>query len=422
MFTRQRIKEKEIKKENILLILSVFPLVFLAFGIIIGIKDGGVLDGFVKITKSPTILITDFLELGGLGASFINAGIIGLFNLYLLKRFNMRMSGLLIAAFMTLLGFSFFGKNLINIIPLYIGGYLYAKNQGIHMKDIIAVTMFSTGLSPIISELMFSLIIPAPYNILVGIIVGILIGFIIAPVSAHMLKFHDGYNLYNIGFTAGIVGTVYTSILRSFNIETAPVSILYQDNDTHIKILLLLLFIMLIAIGLLINKNGIKFYHKLFSHSGRTVSDFTFLTGYGITFINMGIMGILSVLFVLVVGGVMNGPVLAGVLTVVGFAAFGKHPRNCLPIACGVILAAMLLGKELSTTGIIISVLFSTTIAPIAGTYGVVVGVFAGMLHLALVTNIGIIHGGINLYNNGFSGGLVAGFLIPIIEAFKKGD
>ena len=80
------------------------------------------------------------------------------------------------------------------------------------------------------------------------------------------------------------------------------------------------------------------------------------------------------------------------------------------------------MGYDLSTTGLIISVLFATTIAPIAGTYGALVGILAGMLHLAIVTNIGVLHGGINLYNNGFSGGLVAGFLVPIVDALKKGD
>ena len=113
---------------------------------------------------------------------------------------------------------------------------------------------------------------------------------------------------------------------------------------------------------------------------------------------------------------------MAGIFTVVGFAAFGKHPKNCAPIALGVIIAAFLIGNDLSSTGMIITVLFSTTIAPIAGTYGIFIGILAGALHLAIVTNIGIVHGGVNLYNNGFSGGLVAGFLVPIIEAFKKGD
>jgi hypothetical protein len=67
-------------------------------------------------------------------------------------------------------------------------------------------------------------------------------------------------------------------------------------------------------------------------------------------------------------------------------------------------------------------VLFSTTIAPIAGTYGPLIGILSGVLHMMIVTNIGVVHGGINLYNNGFSGGLVAAFLVPIVDALSKGD
>jgi hypothetical protein len=40
-------------------------------------------------------------------------------------------------------------------------------------------------------------------------------------------------------------------------------------------------------------------------------------------------------------------------------------------------------------------------------------------MHLTLVMNIGYLHGGVNLYNNGFSGGLVASILVPILEAFQ---
>ena len=86
----------------------------------------------------------------------------------------------------------------------------------------------------------------------------------------------------------------------------------------------------------------------------------------------------------------------------------------------GVIITSLLLGYDLSTTGIIISVLFSTTLAPIAGTYGPIIGFIAGALHITVVTNVGVIHGGVNLYNNGFSGGLVAGVMIPILDAFHK--
>lgn len=422
MIVKRKIEEKPIHKEQILSILLVFPLSFLLFGIFMSIQEQNLIDGYIRIAKSPTILITDFLQLGGIGAAFINSAIIGLINLMLLKIFKMRINGLLIAAFMTLLGFSFFGKNIINIIPLYVGGYLYAKHQQIHMRDVIVIIMFSTGLSPIISELMFSDIIVGPLSVVVGFLVGVLIGYVIVPLSSHMLKFHEGYNLYNIGFTAGIIGTVFTSIIRALDREVEPVRIIYEAEDMHMKLLLCFLFTFLIIVGLRINTTGLKDYKNIFKYVGRTVTDFTYLLGYGVTFINMGIMGLSSVLVVTLLGGVINGPVLAAIFTVVGFSAFGKHIENSAPVVIGVIIAALYLGLDLSSTGILISILFSTTIAPIAGAYGPVIGILAGILHLAVVTNIGIIHGGINLYNNGFSGGLVAGFLVPIIDAFKKGE
>jgi hypothetical protein len=74
---------------------------------------------------------------------------------------------------------------------------------------------------------------------------------------------------------------------------------------------------------------------------------------------------------------------------------------------------------DIKSTAVIIAGLFGTTLAPIAGNYGIIAGIVAGFLHLCVVMNVGVIHGGINLYNNGFAGGLVASILFPIIEAFK---
>ena len=39
-----------------------------------------------------------------------------------------------------------------------------------------------------------------------------------------------------------------------------------------------------------------------------------------------------------------------------------------------------------------------------------------------MVMNVGYLHGGLNLYNNGLAAGLVAMILIPIITDLKKGD
>ncbi|MPW25879.1 DUF1576 domain-containing protein [Alkalibaculum sp. M08DMB] len=416
--------EKDLHKENKLLILSIFPISFLIFGIVYSFYEytgiDGVIEGLLFIFISPTTLLTDFLKVGGIGATFLNVAMIGFFNLYILKHFKLRINGLLIAAFLTVIGFSFFGKNVLNIMPIFLGGYLYSRYQRIPVKNIVLVIMFSTALSPIVSEITFGGFFLPGYNYIMGTIIGVLIGFIIVPLSSHMLKFHDGFNLYNIGFTAGIIGTVFTSFLKNFNRDILPVSIIYEQQNIFIILLLLALFIYLVLIGYFINKDVVKQYPRILRSKGRLITDFTVLDGYGVTFFNMGILGLLSLTLVLLLGGTVNGPVIAGIFTIVGFGAFGKHPKNCYPIIIGVLLCGLLYQMDYSSTSFIITVLFSTTIAPIAGTYGVIIGILSGGLHLTLVNNVGIIHGGMNLYNNGFSGGIVASFVVPMIDAFKK--
>lgn len=418
------VKEKDIGRVAKTKLLLAVPILFMIIGLVYGVIYEGlfsVFNGLSEIIMSPTILITDFLMVGGVGATLINASLIGFFNIYLINKYKLKMNGVLIAAFFTVLGFSFFGKNVYNILPVYLGGYLYTRYQKISFRDIIVVVMFGTALAPLISEISFYGFLPVTTAFFFAIMIGTFIGFVIVPLSSHMLKFHDGYNLYNIGFTSGILGTVMTSMLRSAGVSVEPVNIIYGENNWTLIVLLVVILVGLIGVGLYINNNGIKEYPRILKYKGRLITDFTHLVGYGVTFINMGLLGLVSLTYVLLIGGVVNGPVLAGIFTVVGFGAFGKHLKNILPVMCGVIVTALFFGYELNSTGIIISVLFSTTLAPIAGVYGPVIGFAAGMIHMILVTNVGVIHGGINLYNNGFSGGIVAAVVVPVVDAFKKG-
>jgi hypothetical protein len=55
----------------------------------------------------------------------------------------------------------------------------------------------------------------------------------------------------------------------------------------------------------------------------------------------MGVCGVIGIAYILAVGGDLNGPVIGAIFTVVGFAAFGKHPRNIVPIMLGVFLGSL---------------------------------------------------------------------------------
>jgi hypothetical protein len=392
--------------------------------------------GYIAILKSPSILISDYLYIGGLGATLFNVATILLVNIIMLRTLKIRLTGPVLAGVLTIAGFSFFGKNLFNTIPIYLGIYLYARTQNLNFKSFIIVVLFSTGISPVVSFMIFGVdwsawwgVTPA-LNVYIGGVIGILsglaIGFILPALSAHTIKFHRGYDLYNVGFALGLISMVISAILRGFdsvNLERGGMtSELYHTPLVWMTAGLSLLFIVAAFIN---DKSVYKKYPSLLRSSGRLVSDFIQSHGVSVTFLNIGLMGLLSLSLVLVMGFEINGPLMGAILTVMGFGAFGKHPRNALPVILGAVLAVFISDYSFDNIGTVIAVFFVTALSPIAGRYGVAAGILAGFLHV-MVTPLALNfqEGGFNLYNNGFAAGFVAALMIPLIEMFNrfKGD
>jgi hypothetical protein len=133
----------------------------------------------------------------------------------------------------------------------------------------------------------------------------------------------------------------------------------------------------------------------------------------------MGLTGTIAMAYILAVGGDLNGPVIGAILTIVGFAAFGKHPRNIWPIMIGVYLGSFAKPWNIDDPSILLAALFGTTLAPIAGRFGWHWGIVAGFLHSSAALSVGPVHAGLNLYNNGFAAGIVAAVLVPVIVAIR---
>ncbi|NLL71705.1 MAG: DUF1576 domain-containing protein, partial [Epulopiscium sp.] len=284
------------------------------------------------------------------------------------------------------------------------------------------IALFGTSMAPTITEFMFQIHQPIGIRIGLSIIIGLSIGLILVPLSVYLLKVHQGFNLYNVGFTAGLIGTLFFSIFKSYGFTTESKMIWSTDNDVVLGGFLSILFIMMIVTGFYLNGRSIKNLKNIFTYSGRLVSDFVLLEGFEVTLMNMGINGLIGVIYIVLVGGVFNGPTIGGILTMVGFGAFGKHAKNMIPIFLGVYLGSITKIWNIDDPSILLAALFSTSLAPIAGEYGWPYGVLAGFINSSVVLNVGVLHGGLNLYNTGFSAGLVATVLIPIIEAFRRGE
>ncbi|MCK8825566.1 DUF1576 domain-containing protein [Fuchsiella alkaliacetigena] len=379
-----------------------------------------ILIGIKQLATAPSILVSDYIAIGNLGAAFFNSGILMFSAILITKLSSANINGTVIAAVLTIAGFAFFGKNIYNVWSIILGVYIYSRIQKEEFGKFILVALFGTALGPLVSQITFGLELPLIQGIILGNTAGIAAGFILPALANHVIKFHQGFNLYNIGFTAGLTGAFFMSLLRAFGIENPDTSIVAEGYNQLLGSYLIILFVAMALAGYLLNDNSLKGYKVILKHSGRLVADFVTLNGLGISLINMGCLGVITTGYIFLVGGELNGPILAGIFTVVGFGAFGKHIKNIIPLLIGVYIASFFQIWDANSTGALLGALFGTTLAPIAGEFGWKSGVIAGFLHMAIVMNVGYLHGGMNLYNNGFSGGIVAAILVPMLLAFRK--
>lgn len=373
--------------------------------------------GFLAIVYSRDALITDYIKVGGLTSALLNVLLVMAFTLTIKKINKVETNGFIIAGLMTTLGFAFFGKNIYNILPIYAGVYAYAKYNKKPFKKYFGVTLFATGLAPLVTV---GVNHGFPGFIL-GTVLAVMYGFLVMPLASHIIRFHNGYVLYNIGFTGGLVAMILTGVLRTTGFDMQVIVNVNTDMTIHYVLLGMLLFTScyFIIYGLVLEKFDWSEYKRLMTFSGRAITDYYKIFGKALTLINMGIVGLIMTLIVTVLPLPLNGATAGAVLSVMGFAAFGKHPKNIIPVILGATIMLFIGRMDLSASTVL-TIVFVTGLAPIAGEFGIIAGIIAGILHFSLVSYTADWQGGANLYNNGFAGGFVAGIMSSIMDSLRK--
>ncbi|MBC8446232.1 MAG: DUF1576 domain-containing protein [Chloroflexi bacterium] len=405
---------RNVTQRGWLLLLGLYMLALLGLGLACE-PVGAILPGLLRIFQSPGLLLSDYLEIGGLGAALVNAGLVGMAGLLLAYFNGVLLSGPIIAAVFTMAGFGLFGKNLLNIWPIILGVALFSRAARRPFKSYILVAMFGTALAPLVGQVAYGF----GLGLLPGLLFGLAAGFLLPPLAVYMLRLHQGFNIYNVGLTCGFLGLFITSLLEGVGLQIPlPFHWSTQYGGT-LGTFLLIYSVSMLAIGLYLAR-GFSGLRGISREAGTLPTDFVELHGPGATLINMGLVGLIGWGYILLVGGVFNGPTIGGVLTMVGFAAFGKHIFNVPPIMLGVYLGSRLMVWQPAQAGPLLAALFATTLAPLSGAFGPLLGILAGAVHLMLVMRTAAWHGGLNLYNNGFAGGLTATFLVAIIGWWSR--
>jgi len=379
-----------------------------------------IFDGLLKIHMSRSVLITDYIKLAGLGAAFINSAILVILNLILLVAVKREPNGKVMASLFLTIGFSLFGKNLFNTLPIVAGVWLYGKIFKRKFHDMIIFAMISTTIAPIVSEVAFLDENLTILKFIASYSIGVFAGFIFPVIADYVKVMHNHYCLYNGGIAGGFIATMFAGFLRSIGIEIVPENIWDTEHTFILSVIIYSIAAAMIIYGIATDKPKnafVKFKRLLMEHDP---DDCDYLIKYHNTcYINIGIMCIVSTTVMLVLGIPINGPVSGGIFTVSGFAACGKHLRNAAPIIAGSITAVFLNHLEPDASVNTLAILFSTGLAPIAGRYGWHWGIITGFLHVSVAVFIGDINGGLNLYNNGFAGSFIAVLILPIILIFQ---
>ena len=413
---------------------------------------GHVFHDWLLIMITPCPLVTDYLEIGGLASAFLNAGACGLVCCIFMIGLKGESRANTLAGYFLVVAHCFYGLNLLSMLPCFIAPFIYLKRHKLNFNDNLHVCMFTTSFGPFISELLFRYTQQENYQfsqvsltaggVILAVLFAIMLGFVVPAILPGAHAWHKGYNLYNGGLAFGIFGFFLYNFLYKTMGVAQPVriehfNVVYEyfghSFDTFANRFFFLVFPICILAGYMLDKNCFEMYQELTKDTGYR-SDFAVNYGMPTCLVNIGFVGLFFVLYLNLImiftdGVGYTGPTIGVVLAALTFTCMGQHPKNIWPILAGYQLlyfATMLLcsltereiGWTISTQAYINGAAFATGLCPIVGRYGIRAGMAAGFLCASMCSATSALHGGLVLYNGGFTTGLTALILLPILEHY----
>ncbi len=412
---------------------------------------GSILHGWYLIMTSPSPLVTDYLEIGGLPSAMLNAGACGMACWLFMVGLKGDSRPSTLAGYFLVVAHCFYGLNFLTMWPCFLAPFLYLRLKKLNFKNNLHVCMFTTSFGPFIGELLFrytqdTFVFGHPAltvsGVLLTIAFSIMLGFIVPAILPGAHAWHKGYNLYNGGLAFGVFGFfLFNLFYNTMGID--PSSKLTRFNPVYEQFghsfqlyancFFLLVFLTCILTGFFLNGKSFRGYEELTRDTGHQ-SDFASQYGMPLCLINIGTVGIfflfyLDIIMVYTEGAGFTGATIGVILAALTFTCMGQHPKNIWPILAGYQLLYLftlticyLNGREISwtitTQGYINGVAFATGLCPISGRYGRRAGIAAGFMCASMCTATSSLHGGLVLYNGGFTAGITALILLPILEHY----
>ena len=395
--------------------------------------------GLWRILSGTCKISTNYFALGGMAATFLNMGLVCLISLLLFVVFRGTPNNVSTLAVLLTTGFGSWGINILNIWPTILGVVIYGLVKKEKLGGLVNAMLFSTGIAPIISELLLRY--PSTeyigFNWLglgLALAVGFVIGFFLPAGLAHAPKVHKGFDLYSaalpIGMTAFLLNaTLFKTMGLNVNNLSAGAA-MDVTAQTTVNIFCCAVFGLCIVFAFILGCKP-KDYWKLLSDPA-LVTNFSSTYGNATFLMNMGVFGLFILGYYNLIGAPFTGMTFGIIFCMVATCNSGSHPGNVWPIMLGYVAASAVCGwisqlipganfeNVINAQSICIGLCYANGLSPIADKYGWRYGFIAAILHYLLVTSVPTLHGGFCLYNGGFTAALICLIFVPELERFFR--
>ena len=434
-------KIKNLSEGNFLKLVFAFLSACFLIAAVCMPDRGDMFTGLWNILSQPSKISANYFAMGGYAATFLNMGLVGLISLLLYVVFKgTPNNGSTLAVILTI-GFGSWGINVLNIWPSIFGVWLYCLVKKEKFGPNVNAMLFSTGIAPLITDLMLRYPNPETVGfnlpgISLSLLVGAIIGFFLPAGLAHSPKVHKGFDLYSAALPIGMTAFFLNATLFKTLGVTLPKALSDMDpasmqvaSPVIVNTFCGVVFGLCVVFAFLLGCKP-KDYWRLLTDPA-LVTNFSSTYGNATFLMNLGCFGLFILGCYNLIGANFNGITFGIIFCMVCTCNSGSHPGNVWPIMLGYVVASLVFGWLSTLVGgnftlpvnaqaICVGLCYANGLSPIADKYGWKYGFIAAVMHYLLVTSVPALHGGFCLYNGGFTAALICLILVPELERFFR--
>ena len=311
-------KIKNLSESSFLKLLFVFVGVAFLIAAVCMPDRGTMLSGFWQILSQPCKVTTNYFSVGGYAATFLNMGLVALIMTALFHVTKTKVNNVSTLAFLLTLGFCSWGIHVLNMWFTMLGVVVANLIKKEKFYANVNAMLFTTGVAPIISELLvrYPHAEAIGFNVLgfvLAVVAGLAVGIMVPAGLPHSPNVHKGFNLYSAALPVGMAAFLLNGVFYKVMGIDLPGTVgdMSVTSRTIANIFYISLFSLFVVFARLLGCS-FKDYWNLLKNRNQ-VNNVSGTLGNATFLMNAGFFGLFIMAYYNLIGASFNG-VLVGLI------------------------------------------------------------------------------------------------------------